>query len=368
MTIKNSINTTKVGVFIGRFNPVHLGHISIIERAIKENDKVIIVIGSHKSTLNPKKLFTTSEVQEMIVAGVTDASKIVFASVRDNLYSDNEWVLSVRKQINKVINVPGEKIKSQVRLYGYTKDQTSQYLKWFPHYDTIECEPHQISDTLVHATSIRNKMYEEWLACGNIVDFIQNTKQSLTTIMGSTIVSKMYEILTRDKGERLNWVSNEYAAYKRYKESWKDAPFAPTFVTGDAVVFCNGHILLVRRKKSPGLGNYALPGGFLNADEPIRNCILRELREETKIDVPPGKVSNSLREIVVFDAPGRSQRGRTITNAGLIVLDEVKLPKVKGSDDAEKAEWVPLDVLPAIEDQFFEDHYHIITMMKGKLG
>ena len=372
MTIKNSIDTTKFGVFIGRFNPLHLGHLSIIEQAIKDNDKVIIVIGSHKSTINPKKLFTTSEVQEMITAGVSDPEKIIFASVRDNLYSDNEWVLSVRKQINKIIYAPNSKTKNIVRLYGHNKDQTSQYLKWFPHYEMIECQPHHISETLIHATDIRNTLYTEWRKCVNgllnISTFIFDIRSKLVPIMGDAAFNKMAEILSRDNGERLSWVANEYHSYQQYKSSWKNAPFDPTFVTGDAVVFCNSHILLVRRKKSPGLGNYALPGGFLNADETIRNCILRELREETKIDVPPGKVNNSLREIVVFDAPGRSQRGRTITNAGLIVLDEVKLPKVKGSDDAEKAEWVPLDMLPIFEDQFFEDHYHIITMMKGKLN
>ncbi len=61
-------------------------------------------------------------------------------------------------------------------------------------------------------------------------------------------------------------------------------------------------------------------------------------------------------------------RGRTITNAGLIVLEETKIPKVKASDDAMGAIWMPLDMLSRLEDKFFEDHYHIILSLQSKLG
>ena len=55
----------------------------------------------------------------------------------------------------------------------------------------------------------------------------------------------------------------EQAYIKRYKDIWADAPYAPTFVTTDAVVIQSGHVLLVKRRTAPGKGLWALPGGFL---------------------------------------------------------------------------------------------------------
>ncbi len=61
----------------------------------------------------------------------------------------------------------------------------------------------------------------------------------------------------------------------------------------------------------------------------------------------------------VFDDPNRSSRGRTITNAYYIKLNnDVKLPKVKGADDADKAKWIPVEKLR--RDEMFEDHYSVI--------
>lgn len=36
----------KIGVFLSRMQPLHIGHLGIIEKAISENDKVIVLIGS----------------------------------------------------------------------------------------------------------------------------------------------------------------------------------------------------------------------------------------------------------------------------------------------------------------------------------
>jgi bifunctional NMN adenylyltransferase/nudix hydrolase len=149
---------------------------------------------------------------------------------------------------------------------------------------------------------------------------------------------------------------------KKYKESWKAAPFPPTFMTVDAVVVQSGHVLLVQRGDMPGKGLWALPGGFLNQGETMLDGAIRELKEETKIKVPVPVLKGSNKGSKTFDAPNRSQRGRTITQAFYIDLGFAEeLPRVKGSDDAEKAFWVPLSEVVAKRDQFFEDHFHIIS-------
>jgi bifunctional NMN adenylyltransferase/nudix hydrolase len=150
----------------------------------------------------------------------------------------------------------------------------------------------------------------------------------------------------------------EYHMVKKYKESWKAAPFPPTFMTVDAVVVQSGHILLVKRGDMPGKGLWALPGGFLNQEETMLDGAIRELKEETKIKVPVPVLKGSIKGSKTFDAPNRSARGRTITQAFHFDLGVGELPKVKGSDDAEKAFWVPFNQVK--QEKMFEDHFHII--------
>ena len=61
--------------------------------------------------------------------------------------------------------------------------------------------------------------------------------------------------------------------YKDYKAQFSMLPYPPVFVTGDAVVTCAGHLLVVERGGMPGKGLWALPGGFINQKETVEECI-----------------------------------------------------------------------------------------------
>jgi bifunctional NMN adenylyltransferase/nudix hydrolase len=163
--------------------------------------------------------------------------------------------------------------------------------------------------------------------------------------------------------EILENLCEEYHFLKKYRAKFKELEFPPIFVTVDAVVINNGHILLVKRRSAPGKGLWALPGGFLNQSEKIRHAIIRELIEETRIDVHPNLLKSALKGIEPFDAPNRSLRGRTITHAGLIVLNYKDNPRVKGSDDAEKAKWFTINEFYQMTEQMFEDHHSIGQFM-----
>lgn len=49
--------------------------------------------------------------------------------------------------------------------------------------------------------------------------------------------------------------------------------------------FSDGSILLVKRSTAPFKGYWALPGGKVNADESVEQAIVREVKEETGLDV-----------------------------------------------------------------------------------
>jgi 8-oxo-dGTP diphosphatase len=67
------------------------------------------------------------------------------------------------------------------------------------------------------------------------------------------------------------------------------------------------HVLLIQRGHEPFAGQWALPGGFVDMEEPLEAAARRELQEETGVtDVP-------LREVGMAGKPGRDPRGRTIS-------------------------------------------------------
>jgi 8-oxo-dGTP diphosphatase len=111
-------------------------------------------------------------------------------------------------------------------------------------------------------------------------------------------------------------------------------------VTVDLVVFTlvdqSLRVLMVRRRHDPFAGKWAIPGGYLEMDEPVEAAARRELREETGLEVP-----GTIEPIGFFGRPGRDPRGRTITLAHAAVLRSGAHP-VQGGDDAWKAEWMRL--------------------------
>ena len=153
----------------------------------------------------------------------------------------------------------------------------------------------------------------------------------------------------------------EHAAVRAYREQYT----APFYLTADAVVTANRHVLLIRRGGEIGKGSLALPGGFVEPHERVYDAALRELAEETGWAPPPALLAAALRGQAVFDHPGRSPRGRLVTTAFHFELDTTHLPQVRGQDDAKEAKWVPLAELSALEDQLFEDHASILDHFCG---
>ena len=114
-------------------------------------------------------------------------------------------------------------------------------------------------------------------------------------------------------------------------------------VTADCVVMTKEavpQVLLIERGADPYKGCWAFPGGFMNMDETTEQCAIRELEEETGLQV------TELHQIGAYSKVDRDPRGRTITVAYLVVLPYPT--PVTGQDDAAKAEWFPIDALPSL--------------------
>ncbi|HHD15136.1 MAG TPA: nicotinamide-nucleotide adenylyltransferase [Euryarchaeota archaeon] len=79
------------GLFIGRFQPLHNGHISIMEAAMKDVDELVVVIGSAESSHTLKDPFTAGERMEMLLGTCMElgwGERVTVVPVRDvNRYS-----------------------------------------------------------------------------------------------------------------------------------------------------------------------------------------------------------------------------------------------------------------------------------------
>ena len=332
-----------LAVFVGRFQPFHLGHQYVVQRALAMADDVLIMIGSSFEPRSMRNPWTFDEREAMIRACFSDAEnrRILCKPLMDIRYSDTLWLSQVQKEVYRICPHDGAKIT----LIGQHDGGQGYYTSLFPQWDANGVE--RVEDVSGKA------ICRHLLKGGSVKDLDGQVDSAILPFLSKFMASKA----------GLN-LCDEYEFVETYKKGWENAPFAPTHVTVDTVVIQSGHILMVERGAQPGKGLWALPGGFIQHDETLVNAAIRKLREETKIKVPAPVLHGSIKQHVVFDAPFRSTRGRTITHAFHIELrNEDALPKVKGGGETSKCFWLPLGRLDS--SMMFEDHYFIIQKILG---
>lgn len=79
------------------------------------------------------------------------------------------------------------------------------------------------------------------------------------------------------------------------------------YLAVSAAIVRDGKVLVVRRARSPALGIYTLPGGGVETGEALHEAVMREVREETGLDIEPVALAGE-REVIVRDAQGRVER------------------------------------------------------------
>ena len=339
-------------VFIGRFQPFHNEHKRVVDVALKNARKVLVLVGSAGSARTIRNPFTFNERKDMIRGAYYDtehSKNLTVEPLYDMTYNDTAWETQVQNIVTKTaiairnpgsINLHGA---GKIGLIGASKDNSSYYLNMFPQWGSMNVP----LDHVLHATDIRNKYLEE-------------DDSDIPNLVPRSTDDVLYEMSDSAEMESLR---KEYWFAQTYQDQWAVAPYPVKHLTVDAVVEQSGHVLLVRRRSLPGKGKWALPGGHLEMDETLMSGVLRELREETGLKVPSPVLRGSVVESRMFDDPYRSSIGRVVTYASHIKLANGPLPTVKGMDDADKAKWVPISELR--ECDFFDDHYHIIKYFIG---
>jgi bifunctional NMN adenylyltransferase/nudix hydrolase len=345
-----------LAVFIGRFQPAHLGHLAVIKQALVVADHVLIAIGSANAARSHHFLpFTAAERETMIrlMLAPEENMRVNFVHVEDQ-GNMTKWTSLVRAAAHAIEPDP-----KRVTLVGHSKDNTSFYLKAFKGWGS--CEVDNVDG--ISSTDFRNYYFSadfklEMLA--RDVSLHDEVKRWLFEFEETA----EYEYLV-DEAEKCRADNKKYG----------DGPH----LAGDNIIIQGDHVLLIRRKNHPFRGKLAFPAGVINRNERILDGTFRELVEETGIKVPEAVLRRSLIRTDYYDDPRRDPRYRMISFASLFYLDPqppaamtdpkeiakfLALPRVKAADDADVPYperegvyryWIPISEIKR-EDMAFDSY------------
>lgn len=311
------------GIFIGRFQPIHSGHIHAIGVAASQVRQLIIMVGSANQCRSIRNPWSFQERKSMIRIKLESANiqNVTIVPLNDYPYSDSQWITDVRSTIEY-------HTEDRPVLFGHMKEG-NDYLTWFPDWEFRSIE----SQSKINATEVRTTMF-------------------LTNSL-----------------EMPKCVRDDWAFYQKEAKLFENYPFPETlnFNCADAVLECQGHVLLIKRKFAPGAGQWALPGGFRNQRETFLDCAIRELQEETNVRIPEKVLRGSIVKSELFDSPSRSfgiPRNTLAVYMRVNPNPDGTLPRANGADDAVECAWFPLTtILNGM--QIYDDHLAVVSKLTG---
>ncbi len=274
----------KTGFFIGRFQPLHRAHVKIINSISKKVDYLIIGIGSSNKYRTVDNPFTLKERVDML----NETLKIKNYTIKPIPDTDDYagWVKHVLSIIGHVdIVFTGNKIVKEL----FEREK-------------IEVEMLE-SRGYVSATAIRDMIFndEKW--------------EKYVPEEVSTLVEKVGGV------ERIKTLMTLYKN---------------PIPTVDVVIEANNGIVLIERKHEPF--GWALPGGHVNYGETVEEAAVREVKEETSLDI------KLLKLLGVYSDPKRDPRNHKIS----IVFLAKAYGKLIAGDDAKRVGIFRPDELPEL--------------------
>ncbi|RCW67558.1 NUDIX domain-containing protein [Pseudorhodoferax soli] len=345
-----SVPPYALAVCIGRFQPFHLGHRSVLVQALAQASRCLVLLGSAHQARTPAQPWTWQERAEMLRQALPEElrERVEVQPLRDH-HDEQRWADSVRALVAAALPEGG-----RVLLAGHFKDASSAWVRDFPQWKLWAVPGFGAYD----ARTVRDAL----LGAG--ADGAQAALLRMAPLLHANTQEFLRDWL--DQGHLPALVA-EWQALARGRAEWAGSPYPPVFVTVDAVIRCQGRVLLIRRGQAPGLGLLAVPGGFLEQRDTVYQSAVRELEEETGLAMLEPALRQCLKAVAVFDRPDRSQRGRVITHAHYFDLGERALPAVQAGDDARDAQWVPIAELAELEPQFHDDHFQMLDHFLGVL-
>jgi 8-oxo-dGTP diphosphatase len=116
------------------------------------------------------------------------------------------------------------------------------------------------------------------------------------------------------------------------------------YLAVSAAIFRDGRVLIVRRAQPPAQGLYTLPGGGVELGETLADAVIREIREETGLEIEPLALAG-YRQVIARDDAGRIERHFVILPfAARWIAGEVSL-----NEELAEARWLKPSELSGLE-------------------
>lgn len=328
-------------VYIGRFQPIHNGHMAIIEETIKmmkENDSFTIIIGSADQERTIRNPLTVEERRKTLEIA-TEGMPVKIDTINDSPYDYDEWIRRLAAKLFKDYSAFGnttivgmEGVEEYVKRLNDAAGKDACKSIVFTEQDT---------NTNIHSTKIRENTdvwFNDLFMPTKVVDYLRSITPDFVDII-----------------KNINKVADDYAKSCNVK-------YNTCFMTVDNVVYTADKVLLIRRKDN---GKYAIPGGFAEPCQTMKQNALRELEEETGLTE---KDVVFKKEPILIDAPFRDPRSSKKVNLISMVYSwNCKNPdNVKAADDAADAMWMDFKEIENMKaSEFHADHKKIICKVLG---
>lgn len=348
-------------VVIGRFQPVHNGHVALLQAGLQQARRLIVVAGSMHQPRSFKNPFTVAEREQMIRAALPaqEQARAQVVGVSDAPYDDAVWLQAVQNAVHAAMAAHGsDPATARVALLGHMKDNSSYYLRIFPHWQWLPF-PNVAG---IDATSIRHAYFSEekdaYLAEKLSAALPASTMDFLHTFRASPA----WQALHAERAFLLDfWQQHRYA----------NGSAMPVLCLVQVVLLWRQQVLLVPRQQQPGRGNWALPEALLQAGERLLDAASRALYA-AGMEGPAATLKKHLSASAVWDVPGRNQLGHAISHALCVRWpDDVPVPagadqKENQKEEAPHTQWQPLAQWQTMQPLLHEDHYFIARHFLGE--
>jgi len=333
---------------ISRFSPFDTAHMAMVKQALAQAGSVLVVFTAADLSRSNRYPWSVEEREAMARAAMeadsaVDSDRIRFLHVFDHLYRDDLWRNRIVGDVTTAIAADGANpATAAIGVLAAPREIGGRRIASLKPWTIISpaAQPNDITLTAAFLNGMARWREQVPSAVAGLME----------TFSATPVFADMAE---------------EQVFVEKYLKSWSVAPYPPILVVVDTVLVHSGHILLVERGVAPGKKQWALPGGFVEPDEYLIDAALREVREETGFSEDDQTMLTWLQARFSFEFPTRSARGRAITTGFYFSLPGTDLPPVTGSDDARHAQWMPVERLPEIRTEIFEDHASIVEYFLG---
>ena len=153
----------QVGILVGRFQPVHIGHVQAIEFALENSNKLFVVVGSAEKSNQKRNPFTFEERKKMIELAINEKElqdNISIIPIND-ANNHTEWIASIKNTVGEYNLI-------------FTNDELTE--KLFKKNETKVINVPLLDRNILSATEVRKRLEldKEWksLVIPEIVNYL----------------------------------------------------------------------------------------------------------------------------------------------------------------------------------------------------